>query len=265
MEPILEVSNVSFHTVFENFSLAIQKRSFTVLSGSNMCGKTTLIKILAGIVPTHEKVLLERCYLESLPKEVLYKKLAVVFSSKAHLSFVFNKVEDEILFALENLGVKENEKNERLEQVLAKFSLLSYRNISPKKLSRYQAVKLHIALAVLSSPKVLLLDDPCASLEKREAKQIVAYLEMLKEEGMTIFMTTSHLEDACSCDRLLILHKKEILLDGDPSTVFKEDGLLNKIGLELPFLVDLSIKLQYYGLVNQIYLNQEALVDALWK
>ncbi len=264
MDIVLEVQNLSRIDLFRNVSFEIPKERITVLSGSNMCGKTTLIKILSGILPTENTVLLERCFLESLPQEERLKKIAVLFSLK-EMPFLMNQVEDEILFSLESLGLKKEEKKKKLEDVLQKFSLSALRKKSPQELTSYEKMKLFLGIVSLTPPKLLLLDEPCVMLTKEERKKFFQDLKKLKKEGISIFLTTSNLEDAIEADQLLILNQGKILLKGDPDTIFLEDGVLNRIGLQLPFLVDLSVKLQYYNLVDQIYSEEEKLVNAIWK
>lgn len=264
MDKILEVSNLTMYQLFDSFSLTVEKNTFTVIIGPNMCGKTTLIKVLGGLIPTDEKVLLERCYLESMDPFIRYQKLAVVLSSPDAV-FFFEKVEDELKFVLANLSLNEEETQKRFQKTVKYFSLSSLLGLRPKDLSRFHKVKLLLALAYIVEPKIILLDDPCRALDKEETRQILSYLLSLKKEGKTILMATDHLDECFEADRVVVLHQGQIRLDGTPLEVLKEDGTLNRIGLRLPFLVDLSVKLQYYNLIDTIYLDSEKLVDAVWK
>ena len=91
-------------------------------------------------------------------------------------------------------------------------------------------------------------------------------MEILKKiGGMTVIISSNTLEISYLFDDIIILDKAKILLSGNPLEVLKEDSLLNKLGLNLPFMVDLSIKLKYYGLVDDIELDMNRMVNKLWK
>ena len=81
----------------------------------------------------------------------------------------------------------------------------------------------------------------------------------------TIILSTNNLEDTINTDYLYILDKGKIVVEGAPLTVLKEDTLINRLGLTLPFMVDLSLKLKFYELIDDIELDMEALVNKLWK
>ena len=85
--------------------------------------------------------------------------------------------------------------------------------------------------------------------------------------GMTIIMTSSSLEETIYTvnSTLYILDNGKIISSGDIFEVLSNDSLINKAGLELPFMVDLSVKLKYYNLVDKIFLNPVRLVDTIWK
>ena len=85
------------------------------------------------------------------------------------------------------------------------------------------------------------------------------------ETGISIVMTTSNLNIALESDYLLIISEKKILLEGEPLSIIEKDNVLNKIGLELPFMVDLSVKLMDYNLVEKTELDIDRLVDNIWK
>ena len=118
----------------------------------------------------------------------------------------------------------------------------------------------------MGSPQILFLDDICEELEKKEKKEIINLLRTLQlETGVSIVMSTSNLNIALESDYLLIIDEKKILLEGNPLSIIEKDNVLNKIGLELPFMVDLSVKLRDYNLVEKTELDIDRMVDNIWK
>jgi energy-coupling factor transport system ATP-binding protein len=95
--------------------------------------------------------------------------------------------------------------------------------------------------------------------------KILEILEDLHKKGITIINVTHNLKEAYYSDRLVILNDGEILLDGNPMSVMEYDKILNKVGIEIPFEVELSIKLKLYGLIDKVYFNLDKMVDDIWQ
>lgn len=265
MENVVTVKNLNYKNIIKNISLDVPKGAMIAISGSNKCGKTTLIKLLCGILEDNENIIFEKVYLNSLSKTDIYKKIGFVIPS-VKSPFLFNSVEQELLFVLDNLGLNEEQKKERYKTIVSLFKLRPHTMKDPNKLYLFLKIKLQLALAVIHKPKLLLIDDICTKLTKEEKKEILTILKKLnEEENLTIIMTTDNLEETLDYEKLYILNKGEVILSGEPLEVLKEDSLLNKIGLSLPFMVDLSLKLKYYDLVEHIETDMERLVNTLWK
>ena len=89
--------------------------------------------------------------------------------------------------------------------------------------------------------------------------------EYQKKNNLTILQTTTDLEDVIDTDYLYIMNDGDIILEGEPLTVLKEDTLLNRLGLSIPFMVDLSLKLEFYELLDKIEVDVDRMVNTLWK
>ena len=134
-------------------------------------------------------------------------------------------------------------------------------------LSNYGKVKVQLASLVVSSPKLLLLDDPGLYLSSLEKEDFMGILEQLRTTGITIVLASSSLDEVIYTinSTVYVLDNGSIVSSGSMLDVLSNDSLLNKVGLELPFMVDLSVKLEYYNLVNKITLSPLGLVESLWK
>lgn len=265
MSALIKIQNLTYKNIFTYFNLEIEKNAFIAISGTNKCGKTTLIKLLSGLLDDKETIILDKAYLNSFPKTELYKKIGFVIPN-LEVPFIFNSVEQELLFVLDNLGLEENNKKKRYKKILSMLKLKNQTLADPNRMYRFLKIKVLLALAVIHQPEIIFLDDICSMLTKEETKEILDFLKVLQEEeGLTIVMTTDNLEEALVADYLYILEQGQIILQGKPLEVLKEDSLLNKMGLTLPFMVDLSLKLKYYDLVDEIELDMDRLVNTLWK
>ncbi len=261
---ILSIKNLTYKNILKNLNMSIEENKFITVSGPNMCGKTTLIKILSSIFAS-ECVYLEGKNISDINKNNFHKKVSYVIPSIDE-NFIFPTVEKELFFILDNLGLKQSVKMSRYKEILKLFDLDNYTQSNPNNLDEKTKVKLLLAMAVITKPKVLLLDDICYIMNKVETDEILKKLKALqKVYKMTIVMTTSNLRDAISSDYLYILNKGEIALEGVPLKVLKKDNELNKLGLKVPFMIELCVKLEDYDIVNKVVLDMDLLVSALWK
>lgn len=267
---MMKMSSLSLNSLtllpFHKLDLTFPSHTFTMITGANRSGKTQLIKALSTIVPTNEAILFNKAYIESIPVCEIYKKIHV-FLGEEKWPFIFKTVEEEIRFPLENLKYSSSEIKKKTKQVIAMFGLSKVLQLNPNTVSKYMKTKILLAVLLVSEPEILLLDDPLKGLMRSEKKEILQILHYYHQQGMSIIMTTSSLEETIMIDisKLIVLYQGQVLKEGKVLTVLQDDSLLNKIGLKLPFMVDLSVKLKYYNLLDDIILDPESLVDVLWK
>jgi len=264
MENIIKVENLSYNNIFKNFNLNIKDNSFISISGNNKCGKTTLIKILSGDIKTNNDVTIYDKYLNDYSITELYKEIGTVISS--NIIFLLNTVKEELMYVLDNLDLDKEEKKKRYKEIIKKLKLNKYQLENPNNLCINLKIKIELAKVLLTKPKIILLDDICYKMTKEETGEMLDFLkEYQKEECCTIIMTTSNLNETLYSDYLYILNDGNIALEGIPVEVLKEDNTLNKLGLNLPFMIDLSVKLMDYELIDKIELDMDVLVNKLWK
>lgn len=262
---IITVENLSYKKIFNNLNMNIIKNQFVAISGSNNCGKTTLIKILSGLISTENMITMNGAYLESINKTKLFYDEGIVLLNE-EINFLFDTVKEEILFVLENINIDENKKIKRYNDVVKLLNLKPYEKINPNNLSRNVKIRVLLALAIIHKPKILYIDDICIMMMKKETKQILDILTYLnKKEKMTIVMSTNRLEETVNCDYLYILNNGQVALEGHPLDILKDDNIINRLGLSIPFMIDLSVKLKDYDLLDDIILNMDGLVNTLWK
>jgi len=89
--------------------------------------------------------------------------------------------------------------------------------------------------------------------------------ERIKKDKLTVILTTMNLEEIVDSDYTYVLNNGNIVMEGSPLSVLKEERLLNKVGLELPFMIDLSLKLEFYELLNGVITDMDRMVTTLWK
>ena len=161
------------------------------------------------------------------------------------------------------LESKDDEKH--FDHLIALFDIASLVNKTINKLSVDNFIKVEFCRELMKKPNLLLVDytaiNPSLSLKQKLSE---FYKSFVKNKGCVIF-ATNNIEDIYISDTTYVLHKGEVALKGKTKEVFKHDSMLIKLGIELPFEVNLSLKLKMYGLIDDIYYDVEELVNKLWK
>lgn len=265
MKELLEVINLSYKDLLENISFHVESGKFVTISGANNCGKTTLIRILSGQIGMQQTIKLLGMYVEEYPQN-LWKEITGTIIPQDNPTFLFKTVEEELNYTIHLFKKTEEEKKETYKEIIKKYKLTKYQKKNPNEVPVFIKIKVLLAEKLLGSPQILFLDDICGELDIKEKKEMINLLRTLQlETGISIIMTTSDLNIALESDYLLIIDEKKILLEGEPLSIIEKDNVLNKIGLELPFMVDLSVKLRDYNLVEKTELDIDRLVDNIWK
>lgn len=263
---MLRINSLSYSfdgkVVFDNLNLVIDT-GFVSLYGNNSSGKTTLIKIISCLIPTIDKVMIDDVWLNRKNLSEYLVRLGVVLELDEN-SFLFNNVYDELSFPLKNLGYKKKEIRIRVDAILNEFEMSNYKNALISEMDIVSKKMLLIMISLIHSPKVLILDNTFMGFDRDDFQRVFSILKKRCNEGLIILSMTSDLKYVLGSDRLLILNDGIIAMDGKPVDILKNDLALVKMGIEMPFMIDLSIKLQFYKLIDDFYLDMEGLVDKLW-
>ncbi len=246
-KPIIELKNINLNSTFQDFSISFNKNTITSISGPNNCGKTTLIRILAGIIDIDSIYLNKKKYSSYSIKEI---NETIQYIIPNEITFIYDRVEN----------ILDYDSNSELIKKL-KLSKIKSKKIIDLELS--ELIKLKLLICLNNNPQVLLLDDIYKYLTKEDINIVKKVLKDYK--NLTIIQTVSDLTDSLDSDYLYIINNSQIILEGEPLEILQNDNIINKIGLELPFLIDLSVKLRDYELVSRIITNEKELVEEIWK
>ena len=248
MTKIIEINNFSDDNLFEDLTISVDKNKFTTISGSNSCGKTTLMRILNRDIITENNILLNNKNINDYTISEFTNLIQLV-------------IPNEIVF--EEITLEKELKNINLVKGLRIKSILN-KNI--KDLTIKERVLAQIAIALDSKPQVLLLDNVFIYFNDKEKEEIFSFLRNYqKKNNLTVVLTTVDLRDSLYTDYLYIIGNKKVILKGTPLKVLEKDNILNKVGLNIPFMADLSVKLKDYDLLDSIVLEKDRMVDILWK
>ncbi len=256
MEKAIVIGGFYYQNCFDGLTMYIEKGKMTAVSGPNNCGKTTLIRILSREIITESDILINHFPINIYPIEEYTKMVKCVIP--------LEKIPKEETIE-EELYTESNDSKE-VENIIKGLKIKRIANKPIKELDPKEFVYYQIASALVTNPKILLLDSLDTILSEKEVIEVLEYLKDRQEEkDLTVVYTTINLNTTLISDVLFVIGDRKVALKGKPLEVLKYDNIINKIGLNIPFMVDLSVKLKDYDLVNDIVLDQERMLDELWK
>ena len=246
-------------------SLTIEDGEFIGLIGHTGSGKSTLVQHLNGLLkPTSGKILVDGLDLadKATDKRAIRRRVGLVFQYPENQLFE-ETVEKDIAFGPKNLGLDEQEIARRVREAMRKVAL-DYDRLHERsvfELSGGQMRRVAIAGVLAMEPTTLILDEPCAGLDPKGREEILALIRNLHEEaGTTIVMVSHSMDDVASlAERVIVMNRGEVFMDGAPREVFSRGEELRGIGLDVPQAVQLAGKLRERGFAipEGIYREEE--------
>lgn len=259
MDTAIEVKGASFSyaqtedtaaiQVFENLNLTVEQGSFVVILGHNGCGKSTLAKHFNGILlPSVGEIFVYGMETKSQQDLTPIRKTVGMVFQNPDNQIVSNVVEEDVAFALENLGLPTEEIRERVDAALKAVGMYDYRTHAPHLLSGGQKQRVAIAGVLAMRPKCVVLDEPTAMLDPVGRNEVVATIHELNEKfGVTVILITHHMKEAISADRVVVMNDGKIIADDTPKNVFSQVELLRGVGLTVPETTELMYELNREG------------------
>lgn len=255
---IIEIDGLNFRykntIVFDELTLNIKEGSFTTIIGLNSSGKTTLVKLLLGLIRGNTIILCEGLPITKDNLKILRKDIGYIYKEDL---FINETVMDEIAFTLENLNTPKEQIKTKVESIANKLKIKHILEKNPYNLTKEQKWLTRLASALVINPKILIIDDGLSTLNPKKRTLVLDLLYKLNKKGMTIITTTCDIEEVMYASDIILLEKSKAKI------IKKEELLEEKVGS--PFIISLSEKLKFYDLIEETYLDEEKLVNELWK
>lgn len=255
MNNYIKINHLTSIDLYNNLNLIVPLNKFITITGPNNSGKSTLLKLLNKDIDIENTIFINNKDISKYTYKEYYKLTKLI--SVDNLLFNKSNILDEIKFYLlrNNNYTKDN-----LDYYLKQFKLNSKKLIS--NLTIKEKIYLKIIEALIDESNIILIDNIDRYLDVNTINRLI---NKLIKNNKTIIMTISNLELSIKSDYLYVIgNNKNIVLEGIPKTVLEKDNILNKNGIELPFIIDLSVKLKDYNLVDKIYYDEESLINDLW-
>lgn len=279
MEPILSTKHISFAydnyeenkippVVLDDVTLDIAPGEFVAVLGHNGSGKSTLAKHFNAILlPSAGTVYVGG--IDTKDEDKLYdirQTAGMVFQNPDN-QLVATIVEEDVAFALENLGVEPTEIRRRVDESLKAVGMYEYREHSPHQLSGGQKQRIAIAGIIAMRPRCIVLDEPTAMLDPQGRREVLKTIRQLgKQFGITVVLITHYMDEAAQCDRVVVVDGGKMILDGTPKQVFSHVEQIKGVGLDVPQVTELAYLLRQagYSLPDDIIFEEEC-VQAIEK
>lgn len=274
MENFAESVNLDFkyddenEFVLKDINLSFKQGEMTAVLGHNGCGKSTFAKHLNAILlPSGGEVYIDG--IDTKDENRIYdirQRVGMVFQNPDN-QIVATIVEEDVAFALENLGVEPDEIRRRVDETLKAVGMYEYRMHAPHQLSGGQKQRVAIAGIIAMRPRCIVLDEPTAMLDPKGRTEVMKTIKELNSKyGITIILITHYMEEAAQCGRIIVMDKGKVLMDDSPKQVFSHVEELKSVGLDVPQVTELVYELNKYGLkLDTHIINENECCDALLK
>jgi energy-coupling factor transport system ATP-binding protein len=229
--------------------LAIRRGEFVTILGHNGSGKSTLACHLNAIrLPSGGKVYVDM--MDTADESKLYdirRTCAMVFQNPDN-QIVASVVEEDVAFALENMGLPPAEIRRRVDDALQAVGMYPYCRHAPHKLSGGQKQRVAIAGVIAMMPRCIVFDEPTAMLDPAGRKEVMQVIRELNQRyGITVILITHHMDEAAQAGRVVVMHQGQILMDGTPREIFSQVERLRQASLSVPQTIEVLYKLNKQG------------------
>ena len=252
-DSIIKIKNVSFTypesetTAIDNISLDIKRGSWTSIIGHNGSGKSTIIRLINGLLVPDEKgkpeIEVDGLKLNDDTVWEVRNKVGIVFQNPDN-QFVGATVADDVAFGLENRGVSHSEMVKIVPEAIKAVGMSEYTNAEPANLSGGQKQRVAIAGILAIKPKIIVLDEATSMLDPEGRDQILSIVQAMKNKyDLTVISITHDIDEANMADQVLVMNDGKLITKGSTKDVFSQVDLLKKLGLDVPFYEQVKAKL----------------------
>ena len=256
--------------VLDQVNLSIQEGTLNVICGRSGCGKSTLLRHLKSVLMPHGTASGEILYKGKRLREIDHRtqsqEIGFVMQNPDN-QIIASVVEEDVGFGPENIGVPTDEIWERVEESLKAVGMLKFRSHSPNKLSGGQKQRVAIAGVMAMQPECIIFDEPTAMLDQNGRKEVLQAANLLnRKKGVTVILITHYMEEVVDADRVFVMDKGKVVMQGTPREIFSQVDELKRHRLDVPQITLLADELRKSGLpIPAGILTRAELVQELCK
>ena len=250
----------------DDVNLDIEQGDFVAILGHNGSGKSTLAKHMNAILyPSEGTVWVDGK--DTAREENVWdirQTAGMVFQNPDN-QIIGQIVEEDVGFGPENMGIETKEIWQRVEESLKAVGMYEFRKFSPNKLSGGQKQRVSIAGVIAMHPKCIVLDEPRAMLDPQGRKEVIRAIRALNDvEKITVILITHYMEEVIYADKVYVMDKGKVTLQGTPREVFSKVDELKALRLDVPQVTLLAHELREEGFpISEGILTKEEFRDAM--
>lgn len=269
MNPAIEVSNLFFSyteegNTIQDVSFSIPKGSYTTIIGHNGSGKSTIAKLIIGLLKAQSGTI--RILGTELTPETVYdlrSHVGIVFQNPDN-QFIGSTVADDIAFGLENHCVPQEDMQALIEKSAASVGMSDFLQAEPTHLSGGQKQRVAIAGILAMTPDIIIFDESTSMLDPQGKASINAQIKRLHDEkNITILSITHDMEEVAQSQHVIVLNHGVVEMEGTPKEVFAQEAMLKKMQLDIPFALKFSKAMQKEGFSSIHALTLDEVVNQL--
>lgn len=238
------------NSALDGVNIEVEEGQFIAILGHNGSGKSTFARHINALLTPDEGTLYVNGW-DTKDESKLWQirqNAGMVFQNPDN-QIIATVVEEDVGFGPENLGVPTEEIWERVEKALKSVGMLEYRHSSPNKLSGGQKQRVAIAGVVAMKPKCIVLDEPTAMLDPNGRKEVLKTVKELNEkENVTVILITHYMNEVIDADKVFVMDKGKVVMEGTPREIFANVEELKKLGLDVPQVTEVAHKLKGEGI-----------------
>ena len=265
----IEVSHLTFayddtKTTIDDISFSVEEGSYTTIVGHNGSGKSTVAKLLAGLLEKKSgEIRLGGLDLNLENLTAIRSMIGIVFQNPDN-QFIGSTVRDDIAFGLENHCVPQNQMDDIINLNAAKVKMTKYLDQEPTRLSGGQKQRVAIAGVLAMKPKILIFDEATSMLDPQGKDEIKKVINQIHEESsLTILSITHDIDEVAGSDYVIAMNSGKIAMSGTPHEVFSDEKKLKEIQLDIPFSMKFQSALKRRGVRTENHITMEGLVKEL--
>lgn len=269
MKHPIEVKQLSFSydqnsDVVKDVSFFVQAGSYTTIIGHNGSGKSTIAKLIIGLLEAKSgEILIDGEILSVENISQVRKKIGIVFQNPDN-QFIGATVKDDIAFGLENHEIKSEDMDSIIQSYASQVGMSEYLEHEPTRLSGGQKQRVAIAGVLAMKPDILILDEATSMLDPEGKEEINALVKSLHaQNNMTILSITHDVEEVIKSDHVVVMYDGKIVMDGHPKDIMLDEAKMVSLKLDVPSSVKLALALKKYGIEIKDPTDTEGMVEAL--